>query len=34
MGSVMLERAKRNPRPLLAVLGALLFLRFLRRRGR
>jgi uncharacterized protein len=34
VGSVMLERAKRNPRPLLAVLGALLFLRFLRRRGR
>lgn len=34
VGGVMLERAKRNPRPLLAALGALLFLRFLRRRRR
>ena len=32
VGSVMLERARRNPRPLLAVLGALWFVRLLRRR--
>jgi carbon monoxide dehydrogenase subunit G len=34
LGSVMLARARRNPRPLLGALGALLFLRFLRRRRR
>ena len=34
VGSVMLDRAKRNPRPLLAVLGGLWFLRLLRRRRR
>jgi carbon monoxide dehydrogenase subunit G len=31
VGSVLLNRARRNPKPLLAVLGALLFLRLLRR---
>jgi carbon monoxide dehydrogenase subunit G len=33
VGSVLVARARRNPKPLLAVIGALLFLR-LRRRGR
>ena len=32
LGSVMVDRVKRNPKPLLALLGGLLLLRFVRRR--
>jgi carbon monoxide dehydrogenase subunit G len=34
VGSVLLGRVRRNPRPLLGVIGALLFLRLLRRQRR